>query len=86
MARRNNPGIALTRQLLREAVYKTVGALSRNDARKRVDDELDEIAAFLEQGETRRYAASGPSGFAPSGNGLAEIPNRALTLSSRPVV
>ena len=59
MARRNNPGNALTRQLLREAVYKTVGTLSRNDARRLVDDVLDEMCAVLEQGETLKLRGFG---------------------------
>jgi integration host factor subunit alpha len=59
MARRNNPGNALTRQLLREAVYKTVGTLSRNDARRLVDDVLDEMCAVLEQGEMLKLRGFG---------------------------
>jgi hypothetical protein len=40
MARRYNSGNTLTRQSLREAVYKNITTLSRNDARKLVDDVL----------------------------------------------
>ena len=52
-------GNALTRQLLREAVYKTVGTLSRNDARRLVDEVLDEMCAVLEQGETLKLRGFG---------------------------
>ena len=52
-------GNALTRQSLREAIYKTVGTLSRNDARKLFDDVLDEMAAVLEQGETLKLRGFG---------------------------
>jgi integration host factor subunit alpha len=52
-------GNALTRQLLREAVYKNIGTLSRKDARKLVGDVLDEMAAVLEQGETLKLRGFG---------------------------
>ena len=96
MARRNNPGNALTRQLLREAVYKTVGTLSRNDARRLVDDVLDEMCAVLEQGEMLKLRGFGTFkvrskreriGRNPKSGVEAVItPRRVITFKASPVL
>ena len=96
MSRGRNPGNALTRQLLREAVYKNIGILSRNDARKLVDDVLDEMSTVLEQGEMLKLRGFGTFkvrskrervGRNPK-NGVEAVitPRRVITFKASPVL
>ena len=50
---------SLTRQLLREAVYNSNGALSLNDSRKLVDDLLSESSTVLGQGDMLKLQGFG---------------------------
>ena len=51
MARIKIPNKTITRQDLREAVYKSVRIISRDEARKIVDETIEEICSTLATGE-----------------------------------
>ena len=89
-------GNSLTRQLLREAVYKNIGTLSRNDARRLVDEVLDEMSNVLEQSETLKLGGFGTFkvrskreriGRNPK-NGIEAVitPRRVITFKASPVL
>lgn len=56
---RKRGGITITRATLRESVYSAIGTISRNDARKLLDDALDEMCDILESGETLKLRGFG---------------------------
>ena len=51
MTRINFPQNTITRQELREAVYKSIRTISRDDARRIVDETIEEICSTLVTGE-----------------------------------
>ena len=51
MARIKLPNKTITRQDLREAAYKSIAIISRDEARKIVDETIEEICSTLVTGE-----------------------------------